>query len=242
MRLMVCPRTNVSAFVDAPVTHFVSLIDPDEGEVPEVPRKAMKSLQLVFSDLDDIEMQLPKFAKYSAPQDDHVAELVDFGRSLGGLDDWGLLAHCEAGISRSTAASIAILTAAGYPPQTAFGIVRRVCPEMLPNRRILRLADKYLGTNGRLYQMAENHRRKAFLRAGYEDPTNVLLAEAHAEASRPKTLLDRIFGVLPTGWRTLVGSGARMRAALNTRDKNGHSSEIPSDLEFGRVSLRLPRL
>lgn len=240
---MVCPRTNVSAFLDAPVTHFVSLIDPDEEDVPEVPRNAQQSLQLVFSDLDDIEMQLPKFEKYSAPQDDHVAELVEFGRSLASLDDWGLLAHCEAGISRSTAASIAILTAAGYPPQTAFGIVRRVCPEMLPNRRMLRLADKYLGTNGRLYQMAENHRRKAFLRAGYEDPTNVLLAEAKAAAARPKTLFDRIFGALPGGWRTMVGSGAWMRAALNARSEKILSPSLPSaQEEFGRVSLRLPRL
>lgn len=214
---MVCPRSTVANFLDAPVTHFVSLIDPDESEIPEVPRNAQESLQLVFSDLDDIEMTLPKFEKYSAPREEHVAELVKFGRSLASLDDWGLLAHCEAGISRSTAAAIAVLTAAGYPPQIAFGIVRRICPEMLPNRRMLRLADNFLGTGGRLYQMAEVHRRKAFQRAGYEDPTNVLLAEAQAAASRPRTLIDRIFGALPGGWRALVGSGARMRAVMNQK-------------------------
>lgn len=239
MRLMVCPRTNVSSYADAPVTHFVSLIDPDEKEAPEAPRNASHKLRLVFSDLDDIEMTLPKFAKYPAPQEKHMAELIEFGKGLGRLDDWGLLAHCEAGISRSTAASIAILTAAGYPPQTAFGIVRRVCPEMLPNRRMLRIADQFLGTNGRLHQMAEVHRRKAFLRAGYEDPTNVLLAEAKANASKPVSFLQRFLDILPSGWRSMVGSGARQRAAINKRS-NGVSSPISPSLASSR--LRLPRL
>lgn len=219
MRLMVCPRESVGHYLNAPVTHFVSLVDPDETETIPFPRNASTQLQLIFSDLDDIEMRLPKFARYVPPQEHDISALVKFGRGLSSLEDWGLLAHCEAGISRSTAAAITILTAAGYRPQTAFGIVRRICPEMLPNRRILRLADNMLETGGTLYHMAEIHRRKAFLRAGYEDPTNVLLRETR-EASGPKSLLQRFLDVLPSGWRTMVGSGARQRAAM--RQKASH--------------------
>lgn len=216
MRLMVCPRTSIAEYQDEPITHFVSLIDPDEvgKELPE-PRSATERLQLVFSDLDDIEMELPKFRNYDPPTTKDVGKLVEFGRSLAELDDWGLLAHCEAGISRSTAAAISILTAAGYPPQIAFGLVRKICPEMLPNRRILRLSDEILRTGGKLYHMAENHRRKAFERAGYEDPTNVLYAEYLSGKTKPQGWFTRILGIFPQGWRNLVGTGARMRGIMN---------------------------
>jgi predicted protein tyrosine phosphatase len=212
MRLMVCSRTKVPSYVEAPVTHFVSLIDPDEvNTFLQPPLGTRHRLLLVFHDLDDIEMILPKYARYVAPKESHVAALIDFGRKMAPLDDWGLLTHCEAGISRSSAAAITMVVAAGYSPQIAFGMVRRACPNMLPNRRILRMADDILGTRGKLHHMAEIYRTKAFQRAGYEDPTNVLLAEAHAAAKSPLNLLRRIFSFLPQGWRSAVGTGARMR-------------------------------
>lgn len=212
MRLMVCPRTKVPDFVEAPVTHFVSLIDPDEiNTFLQPPHHTRQRLQLVFHDLDDIEMTLPRYAKYSAPTESHVLALVDFGRKMAPLSDWGLLTHCEAGISRSSAAAITLLVSAGYAPQVAFGLVRKVCPQMLPNRRILRIADGLLGTGGRMHSMAQVYRRKAFQRAGYEDPTNVLLAEAKAGKPAHKNLFDRIFQFLAPGWRLRIGTGARMR-------------------------------
>ncbi|GAB4180447.1 MAG: hypothetical protein Fur0032_21380 [Terrimicrobiaceae bacterium] len=226
---MVCPRTRVVDYRDAPVTHFVSLLDPDEvGKELPVPRAADRKLQLVFSDLDDIEMKLPKFKNYTAPTTDDVAKMVEFGRTLSHIDDWGLLAHCEAGISRSTAAAITMLTAAGYPPDMSFDLVRHVCPEMLPNRRILRLADGMLGTGGYLHQIAETHRKEMFQLAGYEDPTNVLWSEFLAEQSRPKSIFDRLIRFLPGSWRNMVGSGARQRAALEKKgSKPGPKGPVP---------------
>lgn len=212
MRLMVCPRTKVPDFVEAPVTHFVSLIDPDEIHTfLQQPRQTRQRLQLVFHDLDDIEMCLPCYARYSAPEEHHVASLVEFGKKMAPLDDWGLLTHCEAGISRSSAAAITMLVAAGYPPQAAFGLVRKACPQMLPNRRILRIADALLQTDGKLHKMAETYRKKAFQRAGYEDPTNVLLAKANAINGQRRGFLDLFLRCLPLGWRARVGTGARMQ-------------------------------
>ncbi len=212
MRLMVCPRLKVPSFAEAPVTHFVSLIDPDEANtIVQPPNNARERLRLVFHDLDDIEMSLPRYAKYEAPTEEHVAALVKFGRNMAPLDDWGLLTHCEAGISRSSAAAITMLVAAGYAPQVAFGLVRRACPLMLPNRRMLRIADGLLDTGGRLHNMAQIYRRKAFLRAGYEDPTNVLLAEVTAAKSKRMSFLERLMGFLNPGWRRRVGTGATMR-------------------------------
>lgn len=222
---MVCPRTKVPDFVEAPVTHFVSLIDPDEiNTFLQPPRQTRHRLQLVFHDLDDIEMTLPRYSRYQAPTESHVALLVGFGRRMAPLDDWGLLTHCEAGISRSSAAAITMLVSAGYAPQVAFGLVRKACPQMLPNRRILRIADGLLQTGGKLQNMAEIYRKKAFLRAGYEDPTNVLLAEARAGKFRHRGLLDRIFQFLPLGWRTRVGTGARMRDVDLRKAAQGRSA------------------
>jgi hypothetical protein len=124
---------------------------------------------------------------------------VTFGRKLAELDDFGLLANCEAGISRSTATAITILTASGYTPKQAFDIVQRVCPEMLPNRRILRIADKMLGTNGDLHRLAEIHRQEAFIRAGYEDPTIVRLREAQAEEKTVRGFFRRMFAWIKLG-------------------------------------------
>jgi predicted protein tyrosine phosphatase len=219
---MVCPRTRLTEYVNAPVTHFVSLIDPDETEV-QPPASAQSQLQLVFSDLDDVEITLPKFAKYNGPNEADVSALIDYGQNLSSLGDWGLLAHCEAGISRSTAAAITILTSAGYRPQTAFGVVRKVCPEMLPNRRILRLTDEALNTGGTLHHMAEIHRRKAFLRAGYEDPTAVLAREHHeslrneplrSQVSEPYTGPERRQQVRRESDREQIGLIARFLLAL----------------------------
>lgn len=210
---MVCPRTEVPHYQDAPVTHFVSLVDPgDDPELLPVPQTTESRLILAFSDLDDIEVTLPRYARYTPPKEKDVATLVNYGRQLADRDAWGLLAHCEAGISRSTAAAITMLTAAGYPPETAFEIVQKVCPEMLPNRRILRMADTMLGTGTTLRTLAENHRRAAFELAGYEDPTDVLLREAQAD--QQKSFVQRLLSALPRGWRNLVGSGARARAAM----------------------------
>jgi predicted protein tyrosine phosphatase len=199
MRLMVCGRTSVKDYMDAPVTHFVTLIDPGEKEPAQQPRNAKHRLQLVFSDLDDIEIHLPRFANYVAPEEKDISEMVTFGRKLADLDDFGLLANCEAGISRSTATAITILTASGYTPQQAFDIVQRVCPEMLPNRRILRIADKMLGTNGDLHRLAEIHRQEAFIRAGYEDPTLVRLREAQAEEKTLKGFFRRMLAWIKLG-------------------------------------------
>lgn len=221
---MVCPRSDVPQFKEAPVTHFVSLIDPDEIQTPiTLPKTTQESLMLSFHDLDDIEMNISKFQRYVPPLPEHVERLVAFGKRLGPLPDWGLLTHCEAGISRSSAAAITLLVSAGYHPAQAFGIVRQVCPMMLPNRRILRLADEFLNTDGLMHRMADNYRRKAFIRAGYQDPTAVLLAQ---EMERQKGLwatIMRFFHAMCGKKTQAIGTGAAMRG-VNLAERARRSS------------------
>ena len=68
-----------------------------------------------------------------------------------------VLAHCEAGISRSTAAALVLdLAAPGLPPgaqdrlEAAWDRLFALRPEARPNRGLLRLADTRLGLAGRL--------------------------------------------------------------------------------------------
>jgi predicted protein tyrosine phosphatase len=63
-----------------------------------------------------------------------------------------VLVHCEAGISRSTAAVVilaATLLGPGQEPE-AVKIARRAVPEARPNRLMVRLADEELARNGAL--------------------------------------------------------------------------------------------
>ncbi len=83
------------------------------------------------------------------PEEEHVQDLVTFldRRSRGE----GLLIHCYAGISRSTAAALITLSLdMDGREMEAAQILRRAAPHARPNQRIVALADKILGKQGRL--------------------------------------------------------------------------------------------
>jgi len=188
-------------FASAPLTHFVSLIDPEDGQRPvSPPSRARHHAQLLFHDVDDVEAGLPDFSRYKPPTDADIRILVDFGRAIAPLEDWGLLVQGEAGVSRCSAAAMIILVAIGYPPPTAFRVARQACREMLPNRRMLRLADEILGTGGLLEKMGTIYRRKAFERAGYDDPTEEL-ASGYIRSGRG---FRKALGQIPRRWKSLV--------------------------------------
>lgn len=84
------------------------------------------------------------------PGEVHVAQLLDW------VKDWDrttpLVVHCFAGISRSTAAAYC-LTAAMNPWRDEAEIaatLRERAPSATPNRRIVEIADRLLGRDGRM--------------------------------------------------------------------------------------------
>jgi predicted protein tyrosine phosphatase len=87
---------------------------------------------------------------YIAPADEHIAQLIAFVRGWDRAKP--LIIHCYAGISRSTAG--AFVAACALNPQRkelAIAQALRLASETAtPNMRIVSLADRVLGRNGRM--------------------------------------------------------------------------------------------
>lgn len=135
---------------------------PAAGGVQEV---------LTFHDID------AAIAGWNEPQEEHLARILSFARRSHGRS---LLVHCQSGVSRSTAATIAILAdRLGWQDPPRVIALARACHEngnpganFLPNQEILRLADRLLSTGGRLVQALaaaeEKDPRTARLRGAYQ--------------------------------------------------------------------------
>ena len=83
------------------------------------------------------------------PEDEHVRSLVSFLEERS--RDEGILFHCYAGISRSTAgALIALAIDMEGRELEAAHLLRRAAPFAQPNSLLIALADRILGREGRL--------------------------------------------------------------------------------------------
>ena len=92
---------------------------------------------------------------YILPDEPHVAELIEFVR---GWDRCApLVVHCYMGISRSTASAYVSVCALN-PQRNEHSIaqaLRRASPTATPNIRIVSLADRLLGRDGRMVAAIE---------------------------------------------------------------------------------------
>lgn len=128
----------------------LTIEDPDLVRPLRVsPSKA--SLQEVLS-FHDIDTQIPG---WEMPRDEHLASILTVARRSRGRS---LLVHCQSGVSRSTAATIAVLTERlGWRDPSKVIALAGACHELgnpganfLPNLEIVRLADRQLSTGGAL--------------------------------------------------------------------------------------------
>ncbi len=129
--------------------HVVSLIG-DEAKI-ERPTAVAPENHLWLR-LHDISSPLDG---YIMPDELHVAELIEFVR---GWDRCApLVVHCYMGISRSTASAYASVCALN-PQRDEASIaraLRRASPTATPNIRIVSLADRLLGRDGRMVSAIE---------------------------------------------------------------------------------------
>ena len=142
--IYVCPLEDVEANVAvlAP-SHLVSLLDP--AHMIETPRGLHPDQHLKVG-INDI--AVPQ-AGLIAPEDRHISELIEFLAAWPGQEP--LLIHCWAGISRSTAAAFIALCQRndGYELDLAHELRDRA-PYANPNKRIISIADRLMGRDGRM--------------------------------------------------------------------------------------------
>jgi predicted protein tyrosine phosphatase len=128
------------------IPHLVSISDPEDGPPAEVEDHAGRTLILKFDDYSSpvSGMTLPTY------QD--VQKIVKFAKDIGPGEY--VMCHCNAGISRSSAAALTILASKLEPtPQNAQRViaeVMRIKSIIHPNRAMVAFADDILGYGGAL--------------------------------------------------------------------------------------------
>lgn len=124
--------------------HVVTLIK--DVSLVHRPASIMAQNHLLL-DMDDI---TDPIEGYVAPAEEHVGDLLRFVRAWPRAAP--LVVHCYAGISRSTAG--AFVTACALNPQRDEAKIARALrdasPTAMPNIRIVSLADRLLGRDGRM--------------------------------------------------------------------------------------------
>ena len=146
----VCPLALLHKTVeDTGARHVVSLIgDADYVERPS----AIVAENHLWLRLHDISLPLDG---YIVPEEEHVADLLKFVRRWDRRAP--LVVHCYAGISRSTASAFASVCALNpHRDEESIALaLRRASPTATPNIRIVSLADRLLGREGRMVAAIE---------------------------------------------------------------------------------------
>ena len=145
MTLLVCPLSQVKAArARHRPSHLISLLSPTTPAETWPLAEPDLQLRLAFH---DIVAPRPDFV---APDAAMVATLLAFAAAWDGARP--MLAHCWAGVSRSTAAAF-IIACQRAPERSELRIaqaLRAVAPYATPNPLLVSLADDALGRNGRM--------------------------------------------------------------------------------------------
>jgi predicted protein tyrosine phosphatase len=124
--------------------HVITLLkDTDRVRWPQ----AIAPANHLILGMDDIAMPMDG---YVIPADEHVTRLITFVRGWDRATP--LVVHCFAGISRSTAGAF-VAACALNPGRNEMAIareLRRASATASPNLRIVSLADRMLGRDGRM--------------------------------------------------------------------------------------------
>ncbi|MCP8893425.1 protein-tyrosine-phosphatase [Shinella daejeonensis] len=156
--LTICGIDELQAQSGRRVTHVLSVLDPDYPEIE------------AFTNYGDHHRTTLRFHDIIAPdpnrlmpQQEHVEAILRFGEEFADSRESGrdahLLVHCHMGVSRSTAAMLALMALAA-PQEEAESLFARlvaVRPQAWPNSRMVTYADELLGRKGALVTALRHH-------------------------------------------------------------------------------------
>ena len=160
-KMTICGIDELAEHSGAKVSHVLSILDPMTPEPDAFGHYAKhERLELRFHDI--IEERVPG---YESPQPHHIDALLAFGRDIGAShssQDVHVLVHCHMGISRSTAASVLLLTQAepDLTPDRIMAEIARIRPKAWPNLRMIEIGDRILGREGGLVRVVRARHRQ----------------------------------------------------------------------------------
>ncbi len=156
--LTICGIDELPGNSSREVTHVLSVLDPDRAELDAF--GAYGAHHRVTLRFHDIIEPLPG---QIMPAAEHVGEILRFGegrRETATARTAGhLLVHCHMGISRSTAAMLALMAQADptESEDALFARLREIRPQAWPNSVMVGFADRQLGRQGRLTEALGRH-------------------------------------------------------------------------------------
>lgn len=128
------------------IPHLVSISNPEDGPPQEVTSHAGRKLCLLFHDISEPDKHLTVPVRYD------VEQIVKFAEGIGPGEH--TVCHCNAGISRSSAAALTIIASKlepnGENAQRAITELMSIKDIIHPNRAMVQYADEILGYDGRL--------------------------------------------------------------------------------------------
>ena len=153
--LTVCGIEELPEHSTRGVTHVLSLLDPGWPEIDAFAEYgAHKRAVFHFHDaIDQVEGR-------TLPTRQDMAAILRFGSDLEAPGRQGhLLVHCHMGVSRSTAAMLALMTQAHAEEaeDRLFARLRQIRPQAWPNSVMVGYADDLLGRQGRLVEALREH-------------------------------------------------------------------------------------
>lgn len=146
INIQVASRHEASSILTSPkqcseVSFLISIGAP-EDDLPAGYTNVTGRIRLLFGDTETAE---------DGASESDIQCLIDLAKELNGSKA-KVLIHCEAGVSRSSAAALIMYTCLlGQGSESkAMEQVLRQRPIARPNRRMVEIADKLLGRGGRL--------------------------------------------------------------------------------------------
>lgn len=154
----VCSRNQVAKLTSkVGATHVLSLLDP--GVRPYLHPKTDRNNWLLIVCCDLLKEDLP-----NSPQREHVQQILDWGKQLP--SDAVVVVHCEAGVSRSTAAALALMVQDTNDIDLCIKRLVDIRPVACPNPVIAKYADELLECGGKLYKAADELAQKYLIKIG----------------------------------------------------------------------------
>lgn len=156
----VCGVDEVKGFARAGLTDIVSFGDP-KG-YPQLCQHQPPPDFTLFSGANVYRFNIQDVCHSieTGPQQDDVQKLIEIADDLiarAKAGDVRVLFHCQAGVSRSTAAAFILLVRAGMTYQEAFDTVLKVRGFLKPNLLMIKYADQLMKQDGKMLRfVAEN--------------------------------------------------------------------------------------